>query len=231
MNTRNEAAETTWLRGQLRQLVHACGHDLAEPARTIKSFLGLIERRHGESLTPEALEFMGFAVDAAARLETMLEALLELGRIGTEPAPVEPVPLGPAAEAATASLRPELDAAGAEVTVGELPALPGDRKLWRRLFAILVENALRYRGDAPPLIRIDAAPGRITVADNGVGIDPRFHARIFEPFQRLHTRDDIPGCGMGLTIARRIAEHHGCSLMVEAGPSGGSVLVLALDAS
>ena len=231
MNAREDSDEVVQLRGQLRQLVHACGHDLAEPARTIRSFLGLIERRHGGALAPEALEFMGFAVDAAARLETMLTALLELGRIGTEPPAPEPVPLGPLAEAAIAGLRPQLDAAGASVTIGALPSLPGDRKLWRRLFAILAENALRYRSPAPPLVRIEATAGRITIADNGIGIDPRFRERIFEPFQRLHTRDDVPGCGMGLTIARRIAEHHDCSLTVEAGPSGGSVFVLVLDAS
>jgi signal transduction histidine kinase len=231
MNTRDASGEAARLRDQLRQLVHACGHDLAEPARTIKSFLGLIERRHGGALAREALEFMGYAVDAAARLETMLLALLELGRIGTEPAPAEPVPLGPVAAAAIAGLGPGLDAAGARVSVGALPALPGDKRLWRRLFAILVENALRYRGPAPPDIRIEASPGRITVADNGIGIDPRFAERIFEPFQRLHTRDDIPGCGMGLAIARRIAEHHGATLAVEASPEGGAVFVIGVPAA
>ncbi len=224
----DDAGEVARLRGQLRQLLYAVGHDLAEPARTIKSFLGLLERRHGDALVPEAREFMAFAVDASLRLETMLQALLELGRIGTEPCPTELVPLGPLVAAAIDGLEPQLVATGAQVTVDDLPAVPGDRKLWRRLFAILLENALLYRSPAPPDIRIASAPGRIIVADNGIGIEPRFVARIFEPFQRLHTRDAIPGCGMGLTIARRIAEHHGCTLDVEAGPSRGSVFVLGL---
>ena len=112
--------------------------------------------------------------------------------------------------------------------IGSLPLVRGSRKLWRRLFVILLDNALLYRSADPPLIRIAGDTARITVADNGIGIDPRFHGRIFEPFQRLHNRDAIPGCGMGLTMARRIAEHMGARLDVEAGEGGGSVFVIDL---
>jgi light-regulated signal transduction histidine kinase (bacteriophytochrome) len=215
-------------RAELDQWLYAAGHDLAEPARTIKSFLALLERRHAAALEPDAREFIGFAVDAASRLETMLEGLLELGRIGKEPCPEMPLELGPVVEAAVLSLASRLDETGGRVECGALPTVSGSAKLWRRLFAILLDNALLYRGSEPPSIRIAGDQGRITVADNGIGIEPRFFARIFEPFQRLHTRDAIPGCGMGLTIARRIAAHMGASLDVEAGEGGGSVFVIAL---
>jgi light-regulated signal transduction histidine kinase (bacteriophytochrome) len=231
MHGRDAATEADLLRADLARWLHAAGHDLAEPARTVKSFLDLLERRHGATLDAEAREYMGFAVDAATRLQTMLGALLEYARIGVEPCPDDAVDLEAVVEAALRQLEPLLEQTGGSVEVGALPVVAGSARLWRRLFAILIENALVYRGQEPPVVQIEAGPGRITVADNGIGIEPRFRERIFEPFQRLHTRDAIPGCGMGLTIARRIAQHQGASLDVEAGRSGGSAFVVGLPAS
>lgn len=225
MNARDEA---TAARAELDRWLYAAGHDLAEPARTIKSFLALLERRHGPALDADAREFIGFAVDAASRLETMLDSLLEVGRIGKEPSSAEPVDLAAIIASVKVSLAPRLDETAGRVETGDLPSVTGSRKLWRRLFAVLIENGLLYRGSEPPLVRIAGDAERITIADNGIGIDPRFHTRIFEPFQRLHTRDAIPGCGMGLTIARRIAEHMESTLDVEAGENGGSVFVITL---
>jgi light-regulated signal transduction histidine kinase (bacteriophytochrome) len=224
MNTR-DAGQT---RDELDRWLYAAGHDLAEPARTIRSFLDLLERRHGAALDDEAREFIGFAVDAASRLETMLAALLEFGRIGAAPCPADRVDLCDVLQSVVADVARQLDTTKGRIEIGALPVVAGSRKLWRRLFAILIENALLYRSGAPLLLRIVGDDRRITVADNGIGIDPRFRARIFEPFQRLHTRDAIPGCGMGLTIARRIAEHMGCTLDVEAAETGGSVFVIGL---
>lgn len=212
-------------RDEFDRWLYAAGHDLAEPARTIKGFLDLLQRRHGSTLDAEAVEFIGFAADAASRLETMLAALLEFGRVGQEPCPAEPVELRGVLDGLVASL----DETRGRIEIGALPVVSGSRKLWRRLFAILIDNALLYRGSAPPLVRIVGDDARITVADNGIGIDPRFHERIFEPFQRLHNRDAIPGCGMGLTIARRIAEHLGGTLEVETVEGGGSVFVIGLS--
>ncbi len=218
-------------RAELDRWLYAAGHDLAEPARTVRSFLDLLERRHGDTLADDAREYVGFAADAARRLEAMLAAVLEFGRIAAEPCPAAAIELGPVVDAATRALLPQLTELGGQVEVGDLPTVSGSAKLWRRLFTILIDNAIRYRSATPPVIRIAAAGGRITIADNGIGIEPRFFARIFEPFQRLHARDAISGCGMGLTIARRIAEHHGATLEVEAGPAGGSVFVVTLPSA
>jgi signal transduction histidine kinase len=231
MQRRNGTTEADVVRAELDRWLHAAGHDLAEPARTVRSFLELVERRHGASLADEAREYVGFAADAARRLEVMLASLLEFAQIGAEPTPAANVDLQPVIEGAVRGLRPQLDATGGRVEIAALPTVTGSARLWRRLFTILIENAIVYRGAAAPLVHVTAAPGRITVADNGIGIAPRFFARIFEPFQRLHTRDAIPGCGMGLTIARRIAEHHGCTLDVESGEPGGSVFVVGLPAA
>lgn len=220
--------EVTAAQAELDRWLYAAGHDLAEPARTIKSFLALLEQRHGPALDADAQEFISFAVDAAGRLETMLDALLEIARIGSEPRSEEPVDLAAIIDSVLARSAVRLDETGGRVEIGELSPVTGSAKLWRRLFTILIDNALLYRGSAPPLIRIASDDARLTVADNGIGIEQRFHARIFEPFQRLHTRDAIPGCGMGLTIARRSAEHMGSTLDVQAGDSGGSVFVITL---
>jgi light-regulated signal transduction histidine kinase (bacteriophytochrome) len=231
MQRRSGTTEAEALRAELDRWLFAAGHDLAEPARTVRSFLELVERRHGASLADEVREYVGFAADAAKRLEVMLASLLEFARIGATPCPGDELDLQPVIAAAVRGLRPQLDAKGGSIEIGALPTVTGSAELWRRLLAILIENAIVYRSAAPPVVRISASPGRITVADNGIGIAPRFFARIFEPFQRLHTRDAIPGCGMGLTIARRIAEHHGCTLDVEAGEPGGSVFVVGLPAA
>jgi light-regulated signal transduction histidine kinase (bacteriophytochrome) len=220
--------EVTTARTELDRWLYAAGHDLAEPARTIKGFLGLLERRHGSALDADAREFIGFAVDAANRLEVMLEALLEYGRIGKEPCPAEPVDLAAVLESVLAGFASRLEATGGCIEIGPLPAVTGSRKLWRRLLAILIDNALTYQGSEPPHVRIRGDRAKLTVADNGIGIDPRFFDRIFEPFQRLHSRDAIKGCGMGLAIGRRIAEHMGGTLDVKAGEAGGSIFVVGL---
>jgi light-regulated signal transduction histidine kinase (bacteriophytochrome) len=231
MQRRSGATEAEALRAELDRWLFAAGHDLAEPARTARSFLELVERRHGASLALDAREYVGFAMDAARRLEVMLAGLLEVARVAAEPSPAADVDLQPVIEAAARGLRPQLDATGGRIEIGTLPTVTGSAQLWRRLFAILIENAITYRSAAPPVVQISASPGRITVADNGIGIARPFFARVFEPFQRLHTRDAIPGCGMGLTVARRIAEHHGCTLDVESGEPGGAVFVVGLPAA
>ncbi|HRY26915.1 MAG: hypothetical protein H6852_04595 [Geminicoccaceae bacterium] len=222
MDTRSDSAEIERLRAELDVLLYATSHDLAEPARTVRGFLDLLQRRYGSALDDDAREFIGFAVDAAGRLEVMLAGLLELGRIGRqEPAHVA-LDLAAIAEAAAAGFRPNVTAAGGKLEIGELPACEGDPDLWRRLIAILIDNALTYRSAAPPVIRIDGEAGRITIADNGIGIAAEFHERIFEPFQRLHTRDAIPGVGMGLAIARKIAERQGRRIELSSSPGTGS---------
>ncbi len=222
MSTPSDAEEIARLRAELDVLLHAAGHDLAEPARTIRGFLDLLRRRHAEALDADAREFIGFAVDAAERLERMLQGLLELGRTARqEPANVA-FDLAAAAETVAARYRGEIAAAGGRLEIGPLPPRTGDPGLWQRLLDILLENALTYRSASPPHIRIHGDATRTTVADNGIGIAPEFHERIFEPFQRLHTRDSIPGTGMGLTIARKIAERQGLRLELDSSPGGGS---------
>lgn len=222
MNARSDPDEILRLRAELDVLLHAAGHDLAEPARTIRGFLDLLQRRCGAALDDDAREFIGFAVDAAGRLELMLAGLLEMGRIARqEPAALD-LDLAAIAEAAAAPFRATLAEAGGTLQIETLPARRGDPGLWRRLFAILIENALTYRGAAPPCIRIDGDAGRITVADNGIGMAAEFHERVFEPFQRLHTRDAIPGIGMGLAIARQIALRQGLRIELRSSPGSGS---------
>lgn len=222
MNTRSERAEIERLRAELDVLLYATSHDLAEPARTIRGFLDLLQRRHGPALDDDAREFIGFAVDAAGRLEVMLAGLLELVRIGRqEPAHIT-LDLAAIAGAVAASFQPALAEAGGTLEIGSLPGCDGDPDLWRRLLGILIENALTYRSSAPPDIRIYGETGRVIVADNGIGIAAEFHERIFEPFQRLHTRDAIPGSGMGLAIARKIAERQGQRIELDSSPGSGS---------
>lgn len=229
MSTLERRGDVARLERDLDQLLRAAGHDLAEPARTILGFLDLLVRRHGSALPAEAQEYIAFARDAAQRLQAMVDALLELGRIGRGSLPTGPVDLRQILRAVAADLEPRLAASGGTITIGPLPEAIGDPRLWRRLFTALLENALLYRGERPPVVEIAGEGRTIRVADNGIGIDPSFHERVFAPFQRLHARDAIPGIGMGLTIARRIAERHGATLRLESGDRRpGVVFVIEL---
>jgi signal transduction histidine kinase len=163
----------------------------------------------------------------------MLEGLLELARIGRAEIPPTSVSLGEAAAAAAEHQSSRFREAGGGIAIAPLLSSHGDFHLWQRVFELLFDNAWRYRGDRPPQVTIAAGPasGRIAVTDSGIGIAAEFRERIFEPFQRLHGRDSVPGVGLGLTIARKIVGRHGGRLTVEAEPAGGSRFVIELAPS
>jgi PAS domain S-box-containing protein len=226
---RDKAAELERSNTELEQFAYVASHDLREPLRMVSSFVDLLARRHGDKLPDDAREYIAFAKDGAARMDRLILDLLEYSRIGRITRPMLPVALGPVVERALRALAAKMDEAGAELLTPPevLPTVLGDGEELGRLFQNLIGNAVKYRAEGrKPEIAITAEnTGRdwiITVADNGIGIDPKYFDRVFLIFQRLHRRGEYDGTGIGLAICKKIVEHHGGRIWVESTPGEGS---------
>ena len=217
---------------ELEQFAYVASHDLQEPLRMVSSYLSLLEKRNRAVLDDKSREFVGHAVDGAERMHALINGLLAYSRVDRGEAPQEPVDASAALNEALDYLRPKLVEAGAEVISDPLPGVLGDRMQLVQLFQNLVGNAIKYRGERAPRIHIGAEREgerwRIAIRDNGIGIDAAHHERIFEIFQRLHTRGEYPGTGIGLAICKKIVERHGGRLWVESVKDQGSTFCFTL---
>jgi PAS domain S-box-containing protein len=216
---------------RLEQFAYAASHDLQEPLRMVSSYLQLIERRYGDALDDDGREFLEFAVDGADRMREMIDGLLEYSRIESEGASFEPVDLDEVLADVRENLRVLSEECDADISVAPLPRVQGDRGQLRQLFQNLLDNAMTYSGDEPPRIRVSAeregSQWRLSVSDEGVGIDPGDADRIFEVFQSLHGPDD-QGSGIGLALCKRIVERHGGDIWVESSPGEGATFSFTL---
>ncbi len=217
---------------ELERFAYVASHDLAEPLRTISGFTTLLARRYRGRLDEDADEFLGFIEDGTRRMQTLIDALLDLSRAGRPTRARERVELDEALADVLSALRSRLGEGGARVTAHDLPAVTGDPTQLRQLLQNLVANALKFRGDAPADVevsaRLEGPQVRLTVADRGIGIQPEQAERIFEPFQRLAA--GYEGTGIGLAVCARIAAAHGGRIWAEARPGGGSLFHVTLPA-
>jgi PAS domain S-box-containing protein len=212
----------------LEQFAYVASHDLQEPLRMVSSYLQLLAQRYAGRLDKDADEFIAFAVDGAQRMQQLILDLLAYSRVTTRGADLEPVNLNDALADALASLRAPIEESGARIVSDPLPTAVGDRSQLARLFQNIVANAVKFRKPTEaPSVRIawrpeqdSATRARIEIADDGIGIDPRHHARAFAVFQRLHSRTEYPGTGIGLAICQRIVERHGGEIGVESSGEG-----------
>ncbi len=216
---------------RIEPLVRALSHDLQEPAQLVVRYARLLADTHGEALGEQGREHLELLAGSARRMQAMIQQVLEYTRLGT--ARREPVALDEAADEALANLRATLEESGAEIERdGPLPTVVADRGQMVQLFQNLIGNAVKFRSEAPPRVRLDAervdGHWEIRVTDNGIGIDPRHHQRVFELFQRLHPASRYPGTGIGLALCRRIAEAHGGAIRVESAPTRGSRFTVEL---
>jgi PAS domain S-box-containing protein len=224
------AARTASLRqalAEMERFAYVASHDLQEPLRTVGSFSQLLARRYQGRLDADADEFINFIVDGATRMQALINDLLALSRIETRGKPFGPVDCAEILQVVRENLDAAITESGAVITHDPLPVLFGDRTQLTQLLQNLFSNAIKFRRPAaPPQIHLSAARQdggwRVSVRDNGIGIDPQFFDRIFIVFQRLHNRDEYPGTGIGLAICKKIVERHGGRLWVESTPGSGS---------
>ena len=221
---------------ELEQFAYIASHDLQEPLRMVASYTQLLERRYGAQLDDAAREFIGYAVDGAKRMQQFITGLLRYSRVATEPRVLEPVNLHAAFQAAVANLRIAIEESGATVEARSLPVVRGDPRQLAQLFQNLIGNALKFRKPGePPRVEVwaerDGDFWRVSVRDNGIGLDPRFSDRVFTIFQRLHTRDEYEGTGLGLAICKKIVERHGGRIWVESREGEGATFSFTLPAA
>ena len=218
----------------LAQFAYVASHDLQEPLRMVSSYLQLIERRYADALDDAGREFIGFAVDGAKRMKHLIRALLEYSRIGTGARELERVPLREVVADALGVLKMAIKESRAKVTVGELPELNCDRLQLAQLFQNLIGNALKFCRGRTPEIEISAVCSedekawQIDVRDNGIGIEPEYLERVFVIFQRLHSREEYAGTGIGLALCKRIVERHQGRIWVESEPGLGTTFSFAI---
>jgi light-regulated signal transduction histidine kinase (bacteriophytochrome) len=219
---------------ELEQFAYVASHDLQEPLRMVVGFVQLLERRLGPGLDAESREFMDFAVDGALRMQRLIQDILAYSRITSRGQPPQPQDSAAALGEALTLLETRIAESAAQISVGPLPTVHADRTQLVQLFQNLIGNALKFCANGAPLIAVNAAPDaagwRFTVSDNGIGIAPEYRERIFGVFQRLHTRSEYEGTGIGLAICKRIVERHGGTIGVEAAPGGGSTFWFTLPA-
>ena len=220
---------------ELQQFAYVASHDLQEPLRMVTSYVQLLAQRYQGQLDSEAQEFIGYAVEGAQRMKALIDDLLAYSRVNIRERLVVPTDSGAVLQQTLQNLHIQIAESGATVTADPLPTVSTDRMQLGLLWQNLLSNALKFRGQEPPRVHVSARrQGNdwvFSVRDNGIGMEPRHTERIFQMFQRLHTRQEYPGTGIGLAICKKIVERHGGRIWVESEPGQGTTFFFTLPAA
>jgi signal transduction histidine kinase len=219
---------------ELQQFAYVASHDLQEPLRMVASFTQLLAKRYKDKLDDDARDFINFAVDGATRMQTLISDLLNYSRVGTQGKPFAITEMDALLKRVLESLQFGIEESGAVISSDPLPSVMADPQQLGQLFQNLLANAIKFHGEQPPRIRILAerigADWKISVRDNGIGISQEHADRIFVIFQRLHTKTEYPGTGIGLAICKKIVERHGGRIWIEPSPAGGTTFCFTIPA-
>jgi signal transduction histidine kinase len=218
----------------LERFAYVISHDLQEPLRAVTSYTQLLARGYGDKLDDKARKYIEHISSGAERMRVLINGLLELSRLSTEPPRLRPIDCGRLLEQVLASLEVLRAETGARVTHDPLPTVMGNAVRLTQLFLNLISNAIKFRGEQPPHVHVGARPEGtewvIWVEDNGIGIEQTYLDAIFVMFKRLHTRDEYPGAGIGLAVVKKIVEQHGGRIWVESEQGKGSKFFFTLPA-
>lgn len=220
---------------RLKRFAYVASHDLQEPLRMISSYLQLLESRYVDELDEDAREYIDFAVDGSDRMREMVDGLLTYSKIDMDESDFEPIESADVVDDVLTDLQLRVDETDATVVVEELPAVVGIGQQLDQLFSNLIANAIKYSGEESPHVEISAERRGdrcvFSVADNGIGIEPEYVDQIFEIFNRLHTNDEFEGTGIGLSLCRKIVNHHDGDIWVDSEPGAGTTFYFTLPAA
>ncbi|HYE07559.1 MAG TPA: ATP-binding protein [Planctomycetota bacterium] len=221
---------------ELEQFAGIASHDLQEPLRMVVSYLNLLRRRSEGKFDDQDRHYLDQVIDGTTRMQRLIKHLLDYAKMGRTELNLEPLECADPLNEALHLLGPRLKAAGGSVTHDPLPAVIGDRQQLVRLFQNLIGNAVKYRrNDVEPHVHVSAERRagfvEVSIRDNGIGIKESDRRRIFDPFTRLHTRQEFAGTGLGLAICKRIIDRHGGEIRVESQPGSGSTFSFSLRAA
>ncbi len=218
---------------ELEQFAYVASHDLQEPLRMVASYVQLLERRYKGKFDSDADEFIQYAVDGANRMRGLIDDLLTYSRVGRLGKPFEPTNLQMTLGIVIENLQASIIDTDATITHDKLPTINADSGQMVQLFQNLLGNAIKFHSQMPPRIHVSAKEQDnqylFSVSDNGIGIDPQYFDRLFKIFQRLHTKQEYPGSGIGLVICKRIVERHGGKIWLESEPGKGSTIYFTLS--
>ena len=218
---------------ELKKFAYVASHDLQEPLNQVANFVQLLEMRYNAKLDQDAKEFIGFAVDGVSLMQTLIDDVLAYSKVDLQGIKWELTSVENALQRALGNLGRRIEQTGAELTSDPMPSLVSDNTQLMQLFQNLIGNAIKFRKpDVPPQIHIGVERQedvwQFSVRDNGIGIEPQFADRIFVIFQRLHTRDEYPGSGMGLAICKKIVECHRGQIWVESELEQGATFYFTI---
>jgi light-regulated signal transduction histidine kinase (bacteriophytochrome) len=217
---------------ELEQFAYVASHDLQEPLRKVASFCQLLQRRYIGQLDARADQYIEYAVDGAKRMQVLIDDLLTFSRVGRVDREAALISCASALSAARVNLAAEIRKSGAVIETDELPVIRAEFSLITSLFQNLVGNAIKFRSEKPPQIRVSVKRldpfWQFCVADNGIGIEPEYAERIFVIFQRLHDRSSYSGTGIGLAMCRKIVEYYGGKIWLETTASEGATFCFTL---
>ena len=225
-NLETQTQELARSNQELEQFAHLASHDLQEPLRMVSSYTQLLQRRYKDKLDSDANEFIAYAVDGAKRMQIQINDLLAYSRVTSQGHSMEATDCSAVFQNAIASLAGRIEESGAVVTQDPLPTVPADESQLTSVFQNLIGNGIKYRGEQAPQIHVSAVESGdewvFSISDNGIGIEPQFAERIFEIFQRLHSKEEYAGTGIGLAICKKVIERHGGRIWVESEAKNGS---------
>jgi PAS domain S-box-containing protein len=231
---RRHADEIERSNRELEAFAYVASHDLQEPLRIVGSYCELLGRRYQGRLDAQADQWIGFACDAARRMQALIQDLLAYSRLGSRAKPPGPTDCSAVLDRAVANLRVAIAESGALVTRGPLPTLEADGSQLVQVFQNLLGNAIKFRGAEPPRVHVaarrDGDAWVFSVRDNGIGLKQEHAERIFQMFKRLHPRGKYPGTGIGLAVCKKVVGRHGGRIWVESEPGRGSVFFFTLPA-
>ncbi|MEZ4594090.1 MAG: ATP-binding protein [Chloroflexota bacterium] len=217
---------------ELAQFAYAASHDLQEPLRMITAYLQLLASKHKGTLDEESNEFIAYALDGASRMRQLITDLLAYSRVGQQNQNFTQVNLEKILEQVCLNLEVQVKESQVAITHDPLPTVLADKTQMLQLLQNLISNAIKFKSSSNPKIHLSAEKenGRwlIKVSDNGIGIDPKFSQKIFTIFQRLHTRDEYPGTGIGLAMCKKIIQKHGGEIWVESALGAGATFIVSL---